>query len=195
MKTPNTRSWQDWGYSSSSCWGWKGHVMSLCNEDWEIFPQLLLWRDAVRSCKNSFTHSLSYTWYVALGPLYSLYLIGRVTNGVTRPRVDVHSGLMSFLCHAAFLWRQTPAEVAQQAVDADVHCVGISTLAAGHKTLVPELIKELRNLDRPDILVICGGVIPPQVLKISICAFDRRFCLNMRIKLLYQSSSGWINVT
>ncbi|XP_035278466.1 methylmalonyl-CoA mutase, mitochondrial [Anguilla anguilla] len=57
---------------------------------------------------------------------------------------------------------QTPLEVAQQAVDADVHCVGISTLAAGHKTLVPELIKELRNLNRPDILVICGGVIPPQ---------------------------------
>ncbi|XP_062858309.1 methylmalonyl-CoA mutase, mitochondrial [Trichomycterus rosablanca] len=57
---------------------------------------------------------------------------------------------------------QTPREVAQQAVDADVHCVGVSTLAAGHKTLVPELIKELRNLNRPDILVICGGVIPPQ---------------------------------
>ncbi|KAA0708303.1 Methylmalonyl-CoA mutase, mitochondrial [Triplophysa tibetana] len=57
---------------------------------------------------------------------------------------------------------QTPAEVAQQAVDADVHCVGISTLAAGHKTLVPELIKELRILNRPDIMVICGGVIPPQ---------------------------------
>uniref|UniRef100_A0A087X608 Methylmalonyl-CoA mutase, mitochondrial n=1 Tax=Poecilia formosa TaxID=48698 RepID=A0A087X608_POEFO len=57
---------------------------------------------------------------------------------------------------------QTPREVAQQAVDADVHCVGVSTLAAGHKTLVPELIKELRKLDRPDILVICGGVIPPQ---------------------------------
>uniref|UniRef100_A0A8C7GHH5 Methylmalonyl-CoA mutase, mitochondrial n=1 Tax=Oncorhynchus kisutch TaxID=8019 RepID=A0A8C7GHH5_ONCKI len=57
---------------------------------------------------------------------------------------------------------QTPLEVAQQAVDADVHCVGVSTLAAGHKTLVPELIKELRNLNRPDILVICGGVIPPQ---------------------------------
>ncbi|XP_048842197.1 methylmalonyl-CoA mutase, mitochondrial [Brienomyrus brachyistius] len=57
---------------------------------------------------------------------------------------------------------QTPLEVAQQAVDADVHCVGISTLAAGHKTLVPELIEELRNLNRPDILVICGGVIPPQ---------------------------------
>lgn len=58
---------------------------------------------------------------------------------------------------------QTPLEVAQQAVDADVHCVGVSTLAAGHKTLVPELVKELRKLNRPDILVICGGVIPPQV--------------------------------
>ncbi|XP_078255599.1 methylmalonyl-CoA mutase, mitochondrial [Rhinoraja longicauda] len=57
---------------------------------------------------------------------------------------------------------QTPREVAQQAVDADVHCVGVSTLAAGHRTLVPELIKELCALQRPDILVICGGVIPPQ---------------------------------
>uniref|UniRef100_A0A8C0JET9 Methylmalonyl-CoA mutase, mitochondrial n=2 Tax=Chelonoidis abingdonii TaxID=106734 RepID=A0A8C0JET9_CHEAB len=57
---------------------------------------------------------------------------------------------------------QTPREVAQQAVDADVHCVGVSTLAAGHKTLVPELIKELNTLGRPDILVMCGGVIPPQ---------------------------------
>lgn len=54
--------------------------------------------------------------------------------------------------------------MAQQAVDADVHCVGVSTLAAGHKTLVPELIKELNALGRPDILVMCGGVIPPQVL-------------------------------
>lgn len=62
--------------------------------------------------------------------------------------------------------RQTPLEVAQQAVDADVHCVGVSTLAAGHKTLVPELVKELRKLNRPDILVICGGVIPPQVKRI-----------------------------
>lgn len=57
---------------------------------------------------------------------------------------------------------QTPREVAQQAVDADVHAVGVSTLAAGHKTLVPELIKELTALGRPDILVTCGGVIPPQ---------------------------------
>nr|XP_045012820.1 methylmalonyl-CoA mutase, mitochondrial [Jaculus jaculus] len=57
---------------------------------------------------------------------------------------------------------QTPREVAQQAVDADVHAVGVSTLAAGHKTLVPELIKELSAMGRPDILVMCGGVIPPQ---------------------------------
>ncbi|XP_072498507.1 methylmalonyl-CoA mutase, mitochondrial [Notamacropus eugenii] len=57
---------------------------------------------------------------------------------------------------------QTPKEVAQQAVDADVHAVGVSTLAAGHKTLVPDLIKELAALGRPDILVVCGGVIPPQ---------------------------------
>ncbi|XP_043918593.1 methylmalonyl-CoA mutase, mitochondrial [Protopterus annectens] len=57
---------------------------------------------------------------------------------------------------------QTPREVAQQAIDADVHCVGVSTLAAGHKTLVPDLIKELKSLGRRNILVLCGGVIPPQ---------------------------------
>ena len=60
-----------------------------------------------------------------------------------------------------FLW-QTPAEVAQQAVDADVHVVGASSLAAGHKTLVPELVKALADMGRPDILVLAGGVIPPQ---------------------------------
>lgn len=57
---------------------------------------------------------------------------------------------------------QTPAEVAQQAVDNDVHCVGASTLAAGHKTLVPQLVQELKARGRQDILVVCGGVIPPQ---------------------------------
>ncbi|XP_063887775.1 methylmalonyl-CoA mutase, mitochondrial-like [Scylla paramamosain] len=57
---------------------------------------------------------------------------------------------------------QTAAEVAQQAVDADVHVVGASSLAAGHRTLVPELVKALADLGRPDILVIAGGVIPPQ---------------------------------
>jgi len=69
---------------------------------------------------------------------------------------------------------QTPREVAQQAVDADVHSVGVSTLAAGHKTLVPELIKELNALGRPDILVTCGGVIPPQVRVNSISTKTRR---------------------
>jgi methylmalonyl-CoA mutase len=57
---------------------------------------------------------------------------------------------------------QTPAEVARHAVENDVHVVGVSSLAAGHKTLVPQLIGELKKLDRDDILVVVGGVIPPQ---------------------------------
>jgi methylmalonyl-CoA mutase len=57
---------------------------------------------------------------------------------------------------------QTPGEVARHAVESDVHVVGVSSLAAGHKTLVPQLIDELRKLDRDDILVVVGGVIPPQ---------------------------------
>lgn len=57
---------------------------------------------------------------------------------------------------------QTPAEVAKMAVENDVHMVGISSLAAGHKTLVPELIEELKKAGREDILVIVGGVIPSQ---------------------------------
>ncbi|HWK22357.1 MAG TPA: methylmalonyl-CoA mutase [Ureibacillus sp.] len=56
----------------------------------------------------------------------------------------------------------TPEEAAQMAVENDVHCVGVSSLAAGHKTLVPELIEELRKLGREDIIVIVGGVIPAQ---------------------------------
>ncbi len=56
----------------------------------------------------------------------------------------------------------TPAEVARQAVEADVHVVGVNSLAAGHLTLVPELRAELDALDRSDIVVIVGGVIPPQ---------------------------------
>jgi len=56
----------------------------------------------------------------------------------------------------------TPREAAQQAVDADVHVVGVSSLAAGHKTLIPELIKELQAMGRPDVIVVAGGVIPPQ---------------------------------
>ena len=57
---------------------------------------------------------------------------------------------------------QTPEEVAQQAVDADVHVVGVSSLSAGHKVLVPRLVEELRRQGKGDILVLCGGVIPAQ---------------------------------
>jgi methylmalonyl-CoA mutase len=57
---------------------------------------------------------------------------------------------------------QTPAEAARQAVDSHVHVVGASSLAAGHLTLVPELRAELERLGRPDILIVVGGVIPPQ---------------------------------
>ena len=55
---------------------------------------------------------------------------------------------------------QTPGEVARDAVENDVHVVGVSSQAAGHKTLVPELIAELRAAGADDVLVICGGVIP-----------------------------------
>ncbi len=57
---------------------------------------------------------------------------------------------------------QTPEEVARQAVENDVHVVGVSSLAAGHKTLLPQLVEELRKLGRDDILVVIGGVIPAQ---------------------------------
>ena len=57
---------------------------------------------------------------------------------------------------------QTPAEAARQAVENDVHVMGVSSLAAGHKTLVPQVIDELKKLGRPDIIVIAGGVIPAQ---------------------------------
>ncbi len=57
---------------------------------------------------------------------------------------------------------QTPAESAKQAVENDVDVVGVSSLAAGHKTLVPQIIEELKKLGREDIIVIVGGVIPPQ---------------------------------
>lgn len=57
---------------------------------------------------------------------------------------------------------QTPAEVAKQAVENDVHILGVSSLAAGHKTLVPQVIEELKKLGAEDVLVIVGGVIPHQ---------------------------------
>ncbi|MEL1241752.1 methylmalonyl-CoA mutase [Flavobacterium flavipallidum] len=57
---------------------------------------------------------------------------------------------------------QTPAETAKQAIENDVHIVGVSSLAAGHKTLVPQLIEELKKFGREDIMVVIGGVIPTQ---------------------------------
>ena len=57
---------------------------------------------------------------------------------------------------------QTPKEVAQQAIENDVHIIGASSLAAGHKTLIPELIEHLKSLGRQDIMVTVGGVIPPK---------------------------------
>jgi methylmalonyl-CoA mutase len=57
---------------------------------------------------------------------------------------------------------QTPEEAARDAIENDVHIVGVSTHAAGHKTLVPDLVKSLAAQDGGDILVICGGVIPAQ---------------------------------
>ncbi|MDA9906910.1 methylmalonyl-CoA mutase [Flavobacteriaceae bacterium] len=57
---------------------------------------------------------------------------------------------------------QTPEEATKQAVENDVHIIGVSSLAAGHKTLVPKVIKELKKYHREDIMVIVGGVIPPQ---------------------------------
>ncbi len=57
---------------------------------------------------------------------------------------------------------QTPEEVARQAMENDVHVIGMSSLAAGHKTLLPQLVEELRSVGREDILVVVGGVIPAQ---------------------------------
>jgi methylmalonyl-CoA mutase len=57
---------------------------------------------------------------------------------------------------------QTPEEAARDAIENDVHLVGVSSQAAGHKTLIPELIAQLRKQGGDDILVVAGGVIPPQ---------------------------------
>jgi methylmalonyl-CoA mutase len=57
---------------------------------------------------------------------------------------------------------QTPAEVAKQSIENDVHIIGVSSQAAGHKTLIPELVEILKKENASDILIIAGGVIPPQ---------------------------------
>jgi methylmalonyl-CoA mutase len=71
---------------------------------------------------------------------------------------------------------QTPEEVARQAAENDVHLVGASSLAGGHKTLIPELFSELQKLGREDILIIAGGVIPPQ---------DYDFLRNAGVKAIF----------
>ena len=71
---------------------------------------------------------------------------------------------------------QTPSEVAQQAIENDVHIVGISSLAAGHKTLVPQLIRHLAEMGREDIMVVCGGVIPQK---------DYQFLYNLGVVGIY----------
>jgi methylmalonyl-CoA mutase len=57
---------------------------------------------------------------------------------------------------------QTPEEVAKQAIENDVHILGVSSLAGGHKTLIPQVIEELKKANRDDIIVVSGGVIPHQ---------------------------------
>jgi len=57
---------------------------------------------------------------------------------------------------------QTPAEAAREAIENDVHIIGVSSLAAGHKTLIPQLIAELEKEGAAEIMVVCGGVIPAQ---------------------------------
>ncbi|MBV7408929.1 MULTISPECIES: methylmalonyl-CoA mutase [Roseobacteraceae] len=71
---------------------------------------------------------------------------------------------------------QTPAEAAQDAIDNDVHVIGISSQAAGHKTLAPQLVQALKDADAEDIIVICGGVIPQQ---------DYQFLYNAGVKAIF----------
>ena len=71
---------------------------------------------------------------------------------------------------------QTPQEAAREAVENDVHVVGVSSLAAGHKTLVPELLAELKAQGAGDVLVTCGGVIPPK---------DHEFLLDAGVAAVY----------
>jgi methylmalonyl-CoA mutase len=71
---------------------------------------------------------------------------------------------------------QTPEEAAQDAIDNDVHVIGISSQAAGHKTLAPKLIRALQDAGAGDILVVCGGVIPQQ---------DYQFLMDAGVKAIF----------
>ncbi|MBX3457378.1 MAG: methylmalonyl-CoA mutase [Candidatus Paracaedibacteraceae bacterium] len=79
----------------------------------------------------------------------------------------------------------TPAEAAKQAVENDVHVIGISSLAAGHKTLIPELIQELKSFKADDIKVICGGILPPA---------DHQFLIDSGVSALFTPGSPLIEV-
>jgi len=76
---------------------------------------------------------------------------------------------------------QTPEEAARQAIENDVHVIGASSQAAGHKTLVPQLVEALRKGGAEDIIVVCGGVIPPQ---------DYDFLLNAGVSAIYGPGSN-----
>ena len=81
----------------------------------------------------------------------------------------------------------TPKEVSHQAIDNDVHIIGVSSQAAGHKTLIPELINELRKKGADDIYVICGGVIPKkdydELYKAGVkCIFGPEHLLHIQFK-------------
>lgn len=71
---------------------------------------------------------------------------------------------------------ESPATIARQAVDNDVHVIGVSTLAAAHKTLIPELMSELKKIDGEEIVIVVGGVVPPQ---------DHEFLLREGVKLIF----------
>lgn len=79
----------------------------------------------------------------------------------------------------------TPEEAARQAIENDVHLIGISSLAAGHKTLVPALINELKRQNAADIHVICGGILPPQ---------DHEFLQGKGVKLIFTPGSKVLDV-
>lgn len=79
----------------------------------------------------------------------------------------------------------TPAEAAKQAMENDVHVIGISSLAAGHKTLIPELIQELKSFKADDIKVICGGILPPA---------DHQFLIDSGVSALFTPGSPLIDV-
>lgn len=79
----------------------------------------------------------------------------------------------------------TPQEAAQQAMENDVHMIGVSSLAAGHKTLIPELIQALDDLGASDIRVVCGGILPPQ---------DHEFLKEAGVKALFTPGSRLVDI-